>query len=219
MKNEELPKEENLNVASEEKIAPIKESKPKELESGISEEEYQRRQAQLRGLLDNAYSSTSEKKFDEKEALRVIEKASEIVNDIDALPLGSDRVYQEASILAGKNLDLWGRGLFELARTTKGELRCRYAQALDHLRYLVKGSSYDDLLKGLMTNREAITELYKQGLREMGFKDPDKEISRREKEEVWKDMKKALGPAAVPMLIFGRIVGGVERMIGFFKKK
>ncbi|OHA60755.1 MAG: hypothetical protein A2556_00845 [Candidatus Vogelbacteria bacterium RIFOXYD2_FULL_44_9] len=144
-----------------------------------------------------------------------LERATEIVEDINGLPLSVDPAFEGVGETVTKNLDDWGEVLFNQARSTEGRNKSRYAQALLKMNYFVSPERYAEMLQGLLTNIEAVNELYEQGLREMGI-DPEKERERLDKEQFRQDLEGILPRPLVPVFMTIRKVSSVIGVVKNF---
>ena len=118
-----------------------------------------------------------------EDALVGINSARDIINDMDALPLSVDTVYQDLEEQLQKRANYYGKALFEQARNTQGDERLKYVRGLDHLMMIVGKEISQKLLQELMTTPEAIIELHEKAEKELP---PRAKI--REKTSVYRDL-------------------------------
>jgi len=127
------------------------------------------------------FNETAEK------ALLEINRLWEIINDPEGLPLSVDPAYDWGVELLTENAFEYGRALFDMAKSSEGEERFRYARGLKRLLMVLRSEERGEVLKSLLTTNEAIEELVRKAQEEL-----PKGLQIKEKFEPIKDFLRML---------------------------
>ena len=100
-------------------------------------------------------------------ALIGINRAWEIINDVDSLPLSVDFNYQQIAEHLKENATSFGRALFNMARDTQGEERLKYIQGLERAMIIIRRDDKEKFLSNIMTTSESIQELHRKAEEEL----------------------------------------------------
>jgi hypothetical protein len=128
---------------------------------------------------------------------RLLSDAEYVINsmweksmDVSDLPLSIDSSYQAWGEDLENRKEDFARILFKKARDEHGKEKLRYAQTLKRLVILIGDSQSEALLKKLLTNKDAIFELYKQAEKEVSSEQPKTE---RAKGKIKRKIDRILG--------------------------
>ena len=168
-----LQKYENLNNNKKDEIGlspeKLKNISPSELNLETNNKE--KRIEEVRQNLDKIFG---QEPFNESLILQKLKEASDIIYDMDAMPLSADSNYQMISEWLTTQCEKAVSVFFKKARDGNAEERLRYSAALMRLEMVADKKAFDDALKQNSTNRQTIEELYKKSREENKLSDERK---------------------------------------------
>lgn len=175
MNQEKLDHQTYENLSSDKKDKPdLPSEKPKNTPPLTPNLELSNEEKRIKEIKQNINRMLEPEPFNESLIFQKIKEASDIIYNMDALPLSSDSTYQMISEWLTAQCEKAVSVFFKKAREGNTEERLRYSTALMRLGMVADGKVFDEALKQNLTNRQAVEELYKKSREENRLPDERK---------------------------------------------